>query len=186
MPHAIIVDDDPDSRRRSGRSGRKDSRSRRRRRSRRHAIFSGARAGPRARRSHAPRRQRPRADSATRPRPRGTDIVLITGHASVDSAVEALREGRQRLPHQAGRRRAPARRAGQRRAARASSSEEVDSLRGELREPRPLRRRWSARSPAMQEVYDLIARVAPTDATVLHPRRERHRQGARRADASTR
>ena len=37
-------------------------------------------------------------------------------------------------------------------------------------------------SPPMQKLYDQLGRVAPTSATVLLDRRERHRQGARRAD----
>ena len=39
---------------------------------------------------------------------------------------------------------------------------------------------WGA-STAMQDVYRRIGKVAPTNATVLIIRRERHRQGARRA-----
>ena len=37
---------------------------------------------------------------------RNTEVVLITGHASVETAVEALRLRRRRLPDQAGRHRA--------------------------------------------------------------------------------
>ena len=41
--------------------------------------------------------------------------------------------------------------------------------------------RWSAGPRPMERVYDLISKVAPTDATVLHRRRKRHRQGGRGA-----
>ncbi|HUL95124.1 MAG TPA: sigma-54 dependent transcriptional regulator [Usitatibacter sp.] len=93
------------------------------------------------------------------------ETILITGHASVESAVEALRLGAsdylvkpvnlQRL--KAVLSRVP--KSGELRA-------EIGALRDELRR---LGRfgRLVGRSPAMQEVYDKIARVAPTEATVL-------------------
>jgi two-component system response regulator AtoC len=93
------------------------------------------------------------------------ETILITGHASVETAVEALRLGAsdyltkpinlQRL--KAVLSRVP--RSGELRA-------EIGALRDELRR---LGRfgRLVGRSPAMQEVYDKIARVAPTEATVL-------------------
>jgi|KBSMisStandDraft_5_1062788.scaffolds.fasta_scaffold29405_3 DNA-binding NtrC family response regulator len=93
------------------------------------------------------------------------ETILITGHASVESAVEALRLGAsdyltkpvnlQRL--KAVLQRVP--KSGELRA-------EIGALREELRR---LGRfgRLVGRSPAMQEVYDKIARVAPTEATVL-------------------
>src|SRR5260221_128580 len=94
-----------------------------------------------------------------------SEVIVITGNATVDSAVEALREGAldyltKPLDH-----------------ARLGSvlsgvlrtrgyKAVVRSLRGELRE---LGRfgRLVGRSPSMQQVYDLIARVAPTQASVL-------------------
>ena len=93
------------------------------------------------------------------------ETILITGHASVESAVEALRLGAsdyltkpvnlQRL--KAVLSRVP--RSGELRA-------EIGALRDELRR---LGRfgRLVGRSLLMQEVYDKIARVAPTEATVL-------------------
>jgi DNA-binding NtrC family response regulator len=95
----------------------------------------------------------------------GVEIIVITGHATVESAVNALKMGAtdylvkpinlqrvkailNRLP-----------RAGDLKA-------EIGSLRGELR-------RFGrfglmlGNSPAMQEVYDQISRVAPTAASVL-------------------
>ncbi len=93
------------------------------------------------------------------------ETILITGHASIESAVEALRLGAsdyltkpvnvQRL--KAVLSRVP--RSGELRA-------EIGALRDELRR---LGRfgRLVGRSAPMQEVYDKIARVAPTEATVL-------------------
>src|SRR3954464_5895474 len=93
------------------------------------------------------------------------ETILITGHASVESAVEALRLGAsdyltkpinfQRL--KAVLSRVP--RSGELRA-------EIGALRDELRR---LGRfgRLVGRSPVMQDVYDKVARVAPTEATVL-------------------
>ena len=93
------------------------------------------------------------------------ETILITGHASVESAVEALRLGAsdyltkpinlQRL--KAVLSRVP--KSGELRA-------EIGHLRDELRR---LGRfgRLVGRSTSMQSVYDKIARVAPTEATVL-------------------
>ena len=97
--------------------------------------------------------------------PSTIETILITGHASVESAVDALRLGAsdyltkpvnlQRL--KAVLARVP--KSGELRA-------EIGALRDELRR---LGRfgRLVGRSAAMQEVYDKIARVAPTEATVL-------------------
>jgi len=93
------------------------------------------------------------------------DVIVVTGNASIESAVEALRFGacdylekpvdvarlRTLLAHLKRSRRL---------------REEVASLRNELRQLGrfgPL----VGTSPAMQKVYDLIEKVAPTDATVL-------------------
>jgi DNA-binding NtrC family response regulator len=93
------------------------------------------------------------------------ETILITGHASVENAVEALRLGAsdylvkpvnlQRL--KAVLSRVP--KSGELRA-------DIGALRDELRR---LGRfgRLVGRSPAMQDVYDKIARVAPTEATVV-------------------
>jgi two-component system response regulator AtoC len=93
------------------------------------------------------------------------EVIVITGQASVDSAVEALKEGvldylikpvdRPRLKavlaHVARTR---------------SLKHQVDDLRGEMRD---LGRfgPMVGRSAQMQAVYDLIERVAPTDASVM-------------------
>jgi DNA-binding NtrC family response regulator len=95
----------------------------------------------------------------------GTDVVVVTGHASVDSAVEALREGAVDYltkPLDRSRLRAVLSGVTRSRALR----DEVSSLRGELRH---LGRfgPMVGRSKPMQDVYDLISRVARTDASVL-------------------
>ena len=93
------------------------------------------------------------------------DVVLVSGMATVGSAIEALRLGaldyltkpldNQRLKALLGQ------------VLRLRSlKEEVGTLRDELRK---LGRfgRLVGNSPAMQIVYDMLARVAPTEATVL-------------------
>jgi two-component system, NtrC family, response regulator HydG len=94
-----------------------------------------------------------------------TELVLITGHASVESAVEALRAGAtdylvkpvdmERL--RAILRRVP--RAGELRA-------EIGELRDELRKLGRFGHILGSSTP-MQKLYDQIGRVAPTSATVL-------------------
>ena len=93
------------------------------------------------------------------------ETILITGHASVESAVEALRLGASDYltkPVDLQRLRAILHRLPKSGELRA----QIGALRDELRN---LGRfgRLVGRSAAMQEVYDKIARVAPTEATVL-------------------
>jgi len=93
------------------------------------------------------------------------EVIFITGHASVETAVEALRQGgadyltkpvdfarvKMVLANLARTR---------------ELKEEIGTLRSELRKLGhfgPL----IGGSPAMQKVYDLIAKVAPTEATAL-------------------
>jgi two-component system, NtrC family, response regulator AtoC len=93
------------------------------------------------------------------------DIVFVTGQASVDSAVEAFRGGAVDYltkPIDLGRLRKildSARR-------KAELQDQVESLRQELRD---LGRFGSivGVSPQMQDVYDQIQRVAPTEASVF-------------------
>ncbi len=92
-------------------------------------------------------------------------LVLVTGHATVETAVEALRIGALDYltkPVDVARLRSVL--------ADVARSREIkdalDKLRGELRSEGRFGALVGA-SPAMQEVYDLIARVAPTDATVF-------------------
>ena len=93
------------------------------------------------------------------------DIVVITGNATVESAVDALRQGALDYlskPVDRNRLRAILANAERTRTLRS----EVGELRGELRELGhfgPL----VGRSTAMQTVFDLIEKVAPTRATVV-------------------
>ena len=95
----------------------------------------------------------------------GSEFIVVTGSGSVDSAVEALREGALdylgKPPDHA---RLKTVLAGVLRTREFKA--EVLSLRGELRQ---LGRfgRLVGRSPAMQRVYDLIARGAPTQVSVF-------------------
>jgi len=94
-----------------------------------------------------------------------SEFVVVTGNATVPSAVQALRDGAaDYLTKPVDRARLKSILAGVLRT-RAFKAE-VRGLRGELRE---LGRfgRMVGRSPVMQQVYDLIARVGPTQASVL-------------------
>lgn len=93
------------------------------------------------------------------------EVIVITGSTSVESAVDALRGGALDYltkPIDRARLRSALVNVTRTRALK----EEVGSLRGELRD---LGRfgRMVGRSKAILEVYDLVARVAPTDATVF-------------------
>jgi DNA-binding NtrC family response regulator len=93
------------------------------------------------------------------------EVILITGYASVDSAVAALRTGvLDYLTKPVDIRRLKSALANVLRTL--ALKEEIGSLRDELRE---LGRfgRLIGTSPVMQKVYDLVVKVAPTDATVL-------------------
>src|SRR4029079_1397330 len=95
----------------------------------------------------------------------GGQVLLIAGHASVDTAVEALRRGASDYltkPVDFARVKAVLANIVRTRELR----EEIGTLRGELRELGRFGPLIGA-SPAMQKVYDLITKVAQTDATVL-------------------
>jgi len=95
----------------------------------------------------------------------GTDVIIVSGRATVDSAIEALRFGALDYltkPLDTNRLRAVLANAARVRGLR----EEVGTLRTELRKLGVFGRMVGS-SPRMQDVYDLIARVAPTSATVL-------------------
>src|SRR4029453_14702342 len=93
------------------------------------------------------------------------DIVVITGNASIDSAVEALRSGAADYlvkPLEVARLRAVLTNV----LRRSELGQEGESLRRNLRE---LGRSGAivGSPPPMQQLYDAISRVAPTNATVL-------------------
>ncbi len=98
-------------------------------------------------------------------RPPGVEVVMITGYASVDAAVDALRRGAAdyltKPLDQSALQATLSRVTRVRQLAR-----EVVDLRSALRE----RGRLGpivGRSPAMQPIFDMIQRVAPTKASVL-------------------
>ncbi len=94
-----------------------------------------------------------------------TDMVLITGHASVESAIEALRIGVTDYltkPVDLPRLKTVLTNVTR----RLEMKKEIGSLRGELRKLGRFGRLIGA-SSCMQQVYDLIGKVAPTEATVL-------------------
>src|SRR3569833_1912497 len=94
-----------------------------------------------------------------------TQIVLITGHASVETAVEALRQGAaDYLTKPLNFRRLKALLSRVPRTADLKS--EIGALRSELCRLRHFRQMLGA-SPVMQKLYNHISRVAPTEATVL-------------------
>jgi len=95
----------------------------------------------------------------------GTEVIVITGHASVDSVIEALRRGVLDFltkPVDSARLKSVLANL----ARTTELKEEIGSLRKQLR---GLGRFGDliGFSPAMQEVYDLIGRVSPTEATVM-------------------
>jgi DNA-binding NtrC family response regulator len=95
----------------------------------------------------------------------GGEVIVITGSTSVDSAVDALQGGALDYltkPIDRARLRSALVNVARTRALK----QEVGSLRGELRD---LGRfgRMVGRSKPILEVYDLVSRVAPTEATVL-------------------
>jgi DNA-binding NtrC family response regulator len=94
-----------------------------------------------------------------------TEVILITGHASVDTAVEALRTGASDYltkPVDVARLKTVL--ANIRRTRHLK--EEIGSLRTELRKLGHFGQLIGASAP-MQKLYDMISRVAPTAATVL-------------------
>ena len=94
-----------------------------------------------------------------------TEVVFITGHASVDTAVQALRTGATDYltkPVDIARLRTILTNVKRTR----ELKDEIDMLRHELRSLGRFGSMIGASAP-MGKVYDLISRVAPTDATVL-------------------
>jgi DNA-binding NtrC family response regulator len=94
-----------------------------------------------------------------------SDVVMVSGAATVDSAIEALRLGAlDYLTKPLDNRRLKAVLANVVRLR--TLKDEVGSLRGELRKLGRFGRLVGA-SAAMQNVYDMMLKVAPTDATVF-------------------
>ena len=110
-------------------------------------------------------------------------VVLLTAFGTLEAAVAALRVARLRLPQQAPGHRRPGRRID--RAVRHGRLEDevARARRGTARGDRPRFEGIVGASPPMRELVHLIDRVADVDAGRPHPRRERHRQGARRPRA---
>jgi two-component system, NtrC family, response regulator HydG len=95
----------------------------------------------------------------------GTDVIMISGVATVDSAIDALRLGA--LDYLTKPLDTPRLRAVLANAARVRSlKEQVGTLRKELRQFGRFGR-MIGKSKGMQMIYDLVSKVAPTDATVL-------------------
>jgi two-component system response regulator AtoC len=98
-------------------------------------------------------------------RPDATEVIVVTGHATVDSAVAALRAGASDYlvkPAELDRVQAVLRHA-----KKASAlHHEIGELREELRKLGRFGRILGG-SPRMQLLYDQLGRVAPTSATVL-------------------
>jgi len=96
---------------------------------------------------------------------RRAEVILISGHASVDSAIAALRVGvLDYLTKPVDLRRLKTVLANVSRTM--AYKEEIGNLRDELRQLGHFGR-LIGNSPPMQKVYDLIGKVAPTNATVL-------------------
>ncbi|HWP19301.1 MAG TPA: sigma-54 dependent transcriptional regulator [Burkholderiaceae bacterium] len=97
--------------------------------------------------------------------PERTEVIAVTGHASVENVVQALRLGASDYlvkPIDLARLRSILQRQPQPAELRA----EIGALRGELRKAGRFGL-LQGQSPPMQSLYDKLARVAPTSATVL-------------------
>jgi len=94
-----------------------------------------------------------------------TELIVITGHASVESVIEALRAGV--LDYLTKPVDIPRLKSVLVNLARTTElKDEIGKLRGQLRGLGRFGRLIGV-SPRMQKVYDLVAKVAPTDAPVL-------------------
>jgi DNA-binding NtrC family response regulator len=93
------------------------------------------------------------------------ELVIVTGHATLDSAITAFRGGAAdylQKPIDVDRMKKILRHVRE----RCRLADEVENLRGELRQLGHFGK-LVGRAPKMQAMYDLIAQGAPTDATVL-------------------
>ena len=166
MPHALIVDDDPDVLDWLQEVARLEG-----------FTFSGA-PTLRAAREHLGRRRPDVILTDLRlpdgegielarelPQPDAPDLIVVTGHATVDSAVAALRAGATDYlvkPAELDRVQAVLRQVRKTTALKT----EIGALRHELRRLGRFGRLLGS-APSMQTLYDQLARVAPTSATVL-------------------
>jgi two-component system, NtrC family, response regulator AtoC len=98
-------------------------------------------------------------------KPEATEVIVVTGHATVDSAVAALRAGASDYlvkPADLDRVQAVLRHAKK----TSALQHEIGTLREELRKLGRFGRILGS-SPRMQVLYDQLTRVAPTSATVM-------------------
>jgi DNA-binding NtrC family response regulator len=98
-------------------------------------------------------------------KPEATEVIVVTGHATVDSAVAALRAGASDYlvkPADLDRVQAVLRHAKK----TSALQHEIGELREELRKLGRFGRILGS-SPRMQVLYDQLSRVAPTSATVM-------------------
>ncbi len=98
-------------------------------------------------------------------KPEATEVIVVTGHATVDSAVAALRAGATDYlvkPADLDRVQAVLRHAKK----TSALQHEIGELREELRKLGRFGRILGS-SPRMQVLYDQLSRVAPTSATVM-------------------
>jgi two-component system nitrogen regulation response regulator NtrX len=96
-------------------------------------------------------------------KPRGSPpVVILSGHGTVRTAVEATKLGRVRLHREAAETRAPARG----RAQRAQPAQLGEENRGSS-SPSTSATAWRARAPPCRRCWDAMRRAAPTNATVL-------------------
>ncbi len=166
MPHTLIVDDEPDVLDWMGELARKEGYTVSTAGSLRHARGQLVRQVPDVLLTDLQLPDGRGTDLVKDlPNPAGTELVVITGHASVDTAVEALRLGATDYltkPVDVERLLAILRRQPQ----SADLKTEIGELRGELRKAGRFGHIIGASAP-MQMMYDKLERVAPTAATVL-------------------
>ena len=90
----------------------------------------------------------------------GCEVILMTGYAAVDSAVEAIKLGARDIPDQAVRLRSPAPGADRRFATELERRAQMVALESQIAKQIEFCG-MLGRSPAMQEVFSLIRRLAP-------------------------
>ena len=121
---------------------------------------------------------------AAKERSPATEVIVMTAHSTVEAAIDAMRRGAYDFVTKPF---SPAEIAAlaQKALEKSSIVAENQRLRAQLERLEPTARESLGTSPAMQRVAELVEKVAPTQDHRAHHRRERHRQGARRARCST-